>query len=291
MLATAFVLAGRTLVERLKRREMANLGGVATIALVLSAPPQELASRLALAAALNVFVYFNNDVLDAAVDAQTPARRQDHARAILDNRGAAWLAQAILLAAIVTSAAWFGGDTLCAVLAGGGVCLAYSAWLKRRAYADVVAMLVWGIAMPSLGFEHDRSVGWILAGQLGLFSACFETVQTLRDRTSDQAAGVRTTAVALGPNGTRALLRAFILLSSVYAAAMVSPWVAPVVAAAVFVPLHEDRLPTAWDRIRVLFGVAWIAAAAAVYLQGGTHGAFLSIDLEATLPFSLCPWS
>ena len=99
------------------------------------------------------------------------------------------VAQLGLLGVLVALALVWGGGLMLALIAGGGVCWAYSAGLKRVPILDVLAMIAWGIAMPLVGLAPDHPEGWLLLGQLGLFSGVFESIQVIRDHDEDAAMG------------------------------------------------------------------------------------------------------
>src|SRR5690606_27948699 len=118
-------------------------------------------------------------------------------------------------------AALYDLGLLVPLLAGGGICWAYSAFLKRHPGVDVLAMVVWGTAMPAVAFAPDVALGWALVGPLALFSGAFESVQVLRDAPEDRAAGIRTTGVALGEARNRWLVRCFVVAGAIYGVACI----------------------------------------------------------------------
>ena len=128
-----------------------------------------------------------------------------------------------MLALLAAAALAYGGGLLVPLIAGGGVCMAYSRWIKRRPYLDILAMMLWGFLMPLCGSPIDSVLGLCMAMQLGLFSAVFETIQVMRDADEDAAEGVRTTAVVLGKRRTLQLARGLMLLSSAYAVLRAAP--------------------------------------------------------------------
>jgi 4-hydroxybenzoate polyprenyltransferase len=166
----------------------------------------------------------------------------------------------------VTGAAWSAG-LLATAAVNVAVIVAYSKTLKHRAVLDILAMGAWGVSMAMAGFPLERADGWRLVGLLGALSMVTETVQVLRDERSDRAAGVRTTAVALGAPRTRVVARALVLLAASYAAALLHP-AGAVIALGALVPLGEDEVDRSWDKLRVLFGLTWLALLAAHRLRG-----------------------
>lgn len=269
MIAALRILAN-VAVYRLRRLEMANMGGALVIMLALRLEPLDVAVRLGFAFLLNLLVYLNNDYLDLPTDLRSPARDDANTRYLRDHRGAALAAQLGLIAAMLATAAAWDLGLLLPLVVGGGVCWLYSARLKHVAGADVAAMMVWGAAMLTVAFPPAHMLGWALAGLLALDSAVFETIQVIRDHDADREAGVRTTAVALGVPRTLALARVLLVLGGVAAAAAIHPLAAVPPMIGVTLPLgRPDRY---WNQIRLLLGVAFLFAAGYVYAHGATGG-------------------
>jgi len=282
LIADAARIAGEVAVYRLRRLEMANIAGAAAICLALALPVGEMAIRLAFAFGLNLLVYLNNDYLDLAADLRAPGRDDTKTRFLRDHRAAGITAQLGLLAMLLGVCAYMPGLAVPLVL-GGGVCWAYSAKLKATPYADVAAMIAWGVAMPLCGAPPESALGWALAGWLGLFSGVFEGIQVIRDHEDDSAAGVRTTAVALGVARTLVLVRVMLAASAVYGALVVSPWLAALPAAAIAVPLDRGNVTRTWNQIRMILGVAFLGAVAWVWWTGTTHGVLVQVSRGMTL--------
>jgi 4-hydroxybenzoate polyprenyltransferase len=167
-------------------------------------------------------------------------------------------------------AAVWGGGLWGPLVLGVGICGAYSAWLKRRPFVDVAAMMVWGMAMPAVAVPPGTEVGWWLLGQLALFSGVFETIQVLRDRDVDAQRGIRTTAVVLGRARTQWLVRGLLVASGAYAAWCFHPAlvVLPVIAAAL--PIPAVKVESYWTRVRMLLGPTLLLECALVYLRAGS---------------------
>jgi 4-hydroxybenzoate polyprenyltransferase len=275
---TAFVILGQVASYRLQRLEMANMGGALVIMLALRLPLDEVAVRLAFAFALNLLVYLNNDYHDLAADLRSPTRDDAKTRYLRDHRGAAIGAQLGLLAALVAVALAWDPGLLLPLIFGGGVCWLYSARLKHLPFADIPAMAVWGAAMLTVAFPPAHALGWTLALLLGLDSAVFETIQVIRDHDADARTGVRTTAVALGVPRTLLLARLLLAVSAVGAAVAVHPLAAVPPVLAAFLPLgRPDRY---WNQIRLLLGLAFLLAAAWVFIHGSTAGLLLKCTAD-----------
>ena len=255
---------------RVRKLEMANLAGALAIMVVLRLPLSDAWVRATFAALLNVLVYLNNDYHDVAIDARAPGKDAAKARFLADHLGAALRAQWILLAALCGLAVLCSPGLLLVLLAGGGTCWLYSAFFKHMPGLDVAAMAVWGVAMPLCGSPLDQPLGIALAGQLGLFSAVFETIQVVRDRESDQQQGVRTTAVVLGARGAFMLARGLMLLAAGYGALMLHPVAGAVAAAALLLPMREGEREAQqlWTRVKLIYGVAWLLACGLLFARG-----------------------
>jgi len=269
--AAALVAALRILLDvvvfRVRRLEMANLAGAVAIMVVLRLPLGEAAVRTLFALVLNALVYLNNDYLDVDLDAQTPDKDRKKVLFLQAHKPQALALQWVLFGALMLIATAAPGLWL-ALLLGAGVCVAYSKWLKHVPGLDILAMGVWGFAMPLCGSPLERSLGLLLALQLGLMSAVFETIQVIRDYEADRAAGVRTTAVALGVGPTLWLARALMLASALYAAFVLHPVAGAIAAAALLVPMRPGAVDTYWTRIKLISGVAWLCICALTFLSG-----------------------
>ncbi len=250
---------------RLRRLEMANLVAAVAIMMALRLPMAELLARTLFGVALNLLVYLNNDWFDLEDDLASSTRDRDKTEFLAANRGAGKRAQMGLLGLLTGFSLMWGGGLFTVLVVGAGVCALYSKTLKRHPYVDVAAMMVWGAAMPAVAVPPGYDVGWLVLGQLALFSGVFESIQVLRDRQGDAAIGVRTTAVVMGDGPTRALARVLMLLSAAYAAYMFHPLLAvgPMVAAAM--PVRGD-LTKYWHRVRFILGPTLVAECALIYL-------------------------
>lgn len=281
-LIVALRILADVIVFRLRRLEMANLAGAIAIMIVLRLPPGEALLRSVFAFLLNALVYLNNDYLDVGVDARTPdkdARKVAYLQAHLGTaRALQWALGAVLvLLGTQASGLWL------ALLLGGGVCIAYSAWLKHKPALDIAAMAVWGFAMPLCGAPLHSALGLLLAAQLGLMSAVFEAIQVIRDHDADRAAGVRTSAVAWGRARTFAVSIGLMVLTALYAALVLHPLAAAIMSLALWVPFAQ-RAEAYWTRIKLVYGVAWLWICAVTFSTGASHGVWLSVPATAALP-------
>jgi 4-hydroxybenzoate polyprenyltransferase len=259
------------LVYRLRRLEMANLVAAAAIMIALRTTVPDFIVRGVFAVLLNVLAYATNDYCDIDRDlagGRDPVGRRylkDHMREALG----AQIALAVVLAAI---AVWWAPGLLVAGTLGAGICWVYSMHLKTRPYVDILAMTAWGIAMPMVAIRLDDPLGWALLIQLGLYSSVFETIQVLRDREEDTAAGIRTTAVALGERRTLALARVLMVIASAYGVLLLHWGLGLIPLIAVALPWRRLNTSAYWTRVRVVLGVGWLAVLAWVFVTGRTDG-------------------
>lgn len=259
-------------VFRLRKLEMANLAGAVAIMLALKLPPTDLLVRTVFAALLNILVYLNNDYLDVSVDAEAPDKDQAKVHYLRRHMRAAAGAQLGMLALLVAIALAFAPGLLVPLVLGGGICWAYSSVFKRHPFVDVVAMAVWGVAMPLCGVPLDSALGLLLALQLGLMSSVFESIQVMRDHDADHALGLRTTATTIGVGRTGMLARVLMVVSSLYGALVLHPVAGAIGALAVLVPHRPQQTETYWNRVKLVFGISWVAACVGVYAADGTQG-------------------
>ena len=255
---------------------MANLAGAVAIMAVLRLPPGDALIRTAFALVLNALVYLNNDYLDVDIDAQTPDKDRAKVLFLQAHKKTALRLQWALFGLLAVLACFAPGLWLALTL-GAGICIAYSAWLKHVPGLDILAMGAWGFAMPLCGAPLDRALGLLLALQLGLMSAVFETIQVIRDHETDRDAGVRTTAVVLGKAKALWLARVLMLVSALYAALVLHPLAGVIAAGALFVPLGHSAVDAYWTRIKLISGVAWLCICALTFLTEQSHGLLGSV--------------
>lgn len=276
-MGAAFRIVRDVVAYRLSNLEMANLAGAVSIALALRLPAAEVAVRFVFAFLLNVLVYLNNDTLDVALDLRAIDRSRETAGFLAGNLPAARAAQAFLLAILVGIAATWDRGLFLPLVLGGGACLLYSTVLKRRPFLDVAAMVAWGTAMPLCGTPVDDRLGWAMALQLGLFAGVFECLQVLRDAPEDEVQGVRTTAVELGHERTVKLARGIMAAASAWSLAVLGIAPAAMSAYAIVVPVERGEASRAWTRVKVIYGIAWLAICAIGWHYGRSAGMFVSV--------------
>jgi len=251
---------------RLSRLEMANVVAAIAITFALALPWAEIYVRATFGALLNLLVYLNNDWYDIGDDLEAARKDHDKTRFLAEHPREAIAAQAVLFVALAALATWWGGGLWLALVLGGGVCFAYSAGLKRVPIVDVVAMTLWGAAMPLVGVPSGDPRGYLLLGQLALASGTFESIQVVRDHDDDASRGVKTTAVVLGVARTRWLIRALLVACAIYAGIGFHPLLAILPAGALLLPISVESIDSYWNRIRLLLGITFLAECVLVRL-------------------------
>jgi 4-hydroxybenzoate polyprenyltransferase len=256
---------------RLRRLEMANLGGAVSVMVALRLAPGDIAVRTLFAFLLNLLAYLTNDYCDIDHDLAS-GRAAEKTRYLAENRKAALLAQVVLFSLLALIAIVHSPGLLLALVLGEGLCFLYSSRLKRVAYADVLVMAVCGGAMAMVAVPLDRQLGWLLVAQLGLFSGCFELIQVLRDRQEDLRTNVRTTAVVLGEKGTLWLLRGLMVVAAAFATSLLGRFSGPVILLAALLPRDPGNVKRYWNRVRLIFGIAWLGIIVGIVLRGVPNG-------------------
>lgn len=269
----AVKIVADVLAYRLRKLEMANLAGAISISVSLHLAWTDVAVRALFAIGLNVLVYLNNDYLDVDIDLASADKDNAKTRYLAEHRGAALFAQ-LAIASLLGAIAWaYDPGLFVPLVAGGGICWLYSAYLKRLPFLDVLVMVVWGLTMPLTGVPLGSALGWGMAVLLGLFAGVFESIQVMRDANEDAVVeGVRTTGVVLGQRRTLALARGLMLLCCLYTAAVMHPLAALLLAGAFLVPFTPERIERYWTRVKLVYGAAWLFVCAWVYLHGQSDG-------------------
>lgn len=282
MFAAFKILAG-VAAYRLKKLEMANMFAAVSIMMAIRLPLGEILYRSGFGILLNLLVYLINDYCDVEQDLVSPFKDRKKTEYLKSHKRAALSAQLGLTVLMIAIGFAWRPDLVAVLAAGAGICWFYSWRLKRIPYLDVLAMTLWGAAMPMIGFPLDNIIGWCLVVQLALFSACFESIQIVRDYDEDVASGIRTTAVLLGVERTILLTRIFIFISAVYAALVLNRWFGFCLFAALAFAVEKGKTETYWNRIRLIFGLAWLAMIGWIYWYGSSAGLIAVVDVRDVL--------
>jgi 4-hydroxybenzoate polyprenyltransferase len=268
---------------RIRKREMANLAAAATIMAALRLDWAEMGVRLGFGLLLNLLAYLTNDYFDVEEDLRSPHKDAAKTAFLKDHLREALVLQLVLAGLLAALGALWSRGLIVALVAGAGICWLYSARLKRVPIADVLAMAAWGVAMPLVAMPLDSILGWCLVAQLGLFSACFETIQVMRDHEEDVSTGTHTTAVLLGLRGALVLERVLMVLSAAFAVLFLNRWVGLALLVAPFLPFERGREEAYWNRVRMVQGLAWLAMTGWIAWSGSSMGLLVSIDRAQVL--------
>ncbi|MCP4675884.1 MAG: UbiA family prenyltransferase [Deltaproteobacteria bacterium] len=281
----AFKILLDVAIFRLKKLEMANMFAAVAIMFAIHLPLVDIAVRFGFGILLNLLAYLTNDYYDVDQDLASPNKDHKKAAFLKEHMRAAVFAQIALAVFLAVMGYLWSPGLVVALIAGGGICWVYSWKLKRYPYVDVLAMISWGVAMPLIGFPLDNLLGWCLVAQLALFSACFESIQIVRDHDEDVRSGVRTTAVRLGVKPTMILLRLFMILSVAYAVLVLNRWFGLALAVAMLIPFNKDKTHIYWNKVRLTMGLVWLAMIGWIWWYGYTTGFLVSIGPEEIVPF------
>jgi hypothetical protein len=270
-MVAAIKIVALVIADRLRKLEMANMAAAASIAVALHLDFADVTIRVAFAFLLNALVYLNNDYIDVHLDLSSPDKDTKKAQHLADNIRAAFWAQVAMAVVLAAAAVLLDIGLLVPLIAGGGVCVWYSAVLKRKPYVDILAMMVWGLAMPLCGVPLGSTLGWVMAGQLGLFSGVFESIQVMRDADD-------------GKEKTLWLARVIMGGVAVYGALWLHPIAGLIGGSAFLVPYHEDRIVQYWTRVKLVYGMMWLFVCGFVFINGQSAGLLGAISALAGAP-------
>lgn len=256
--SSAFRVLADVVAYRLRKREGGNLLTSITLALALATPIGDVAYRLVFGVVLNVFIYLLNDCIDVRIDLIASGRDTERTARLQEHIREAWAMVVFLGASLAVLGAVHSVGLLVTFVANATLIAVYSRWLKRLPVLDILAMAGWGLTMATVGFPLDSLAGWRFAGLLAILCAVTEVVQVVRDRSSDRRAGLRTTAVVLGIGPTVWIGRGLILVAAAYTFLVLNPIIGVGFLSALIVPIDESTAVQAWDRLRIIFGLAWI---------------------------------
>ncbi len=282
LLAALKILAD-VAIYRIRKREMANLAAAFTIMAAVGLTWDEMGMRLGFGILLNLLAYLTNDYFDVDADLASPGKDQAKARFLKGHMRAALFLQAFLAVLLAVVGAASSPGLVVALVAGAGTCFVYSWKLKHVPVVDVFTMLAWGVFMPLVGFPLDSLLGWIMVAQLGLFSACFETIQVIRDHDEDVKSGTRTTAVLLGIGRAMVLEKVLMVASAAYAVLLLNRWVGLALLVAPFIPMRRDGVEAHWNQVRLVQGLAWLAMVGWIAWDGSSMGLVSSVGRDETI--------
>ncbi|MGH2530967.1 MAG: UbiA family prenyltransferase [Thermomicrobiales bacterium] len=161
-----------------------------------------------------------NELVDADLDAIAKPEKPIPAGFV--SRRGAWLVAIGGLVLMAAASSRFGLEafTLCALGTGAGV--AYSLWFKRTIWSWVPYL----VALPLIPIWVWTALSTVDAGLFAVYPigaaavVAVQIAQSLPDVEVDRASGVRTLAVALGPNRARHVCWGAMILAALLAAAL-----------------------------------------------------------------------
>lgn len=264
-LTAALQILWQSFAYRIRMREANNLAGAVSMMVAFALPWRDVIYRTVYALLLNVYVYLINDYCDIKVDLASDKKDRGKTQYMADHKGAA-LGALCALGALLLGAATFHSRLLVLAFAANTVLItAYSAWLKRVPFVDLLLMALAGGTMTIVGLPQ-QPLGWLLIGLLCLFSAAYQAIQVIRDEPADREHGVRTTAVLLGAGRASWVFRAIMLGAAAYGFFVVGSPVPLGLLLALPLPLTPQRAIRTWDMVRVIGGVVWLGLLAQIYL-------------------------
>jgi len=257
-LRAALRIIAETLWYRVRRREANNFLTTLSLMAALRLSWPDILYRGGFALLLNIYVYLINDYCDVDIDIASADKDRKKTSFLKEHRVAAkaallFLALVLGIAGILHSPVLF----IC-FLANTVIVYSYSVWFKRMPYLDIIAMIACGVSMSLAAIPQNSVTAYKYLFVLGLICAAFEVVQVIRDEPEDRLAGIRTTAVRLGPLRARLIFVFLVLSVAAYAYFLIHSLAGLLFLLALAVPLSSKNASRAWDILRLIFGAAWL---------------------------------
>lgn len=252
------------LLNRLRQGEGALLAVNLSIALSERPGAARLVAQAVVSVVVLALLYLLNDVYDGRHDLADPGK--DRAFASFCVRHRERLVRLLALehaGAILLALALLGARSALAVAAVLLVNLAYSAFFKGRAAADVLWVALWGVCYAMVpGVPLPAPV----LALVGAMTSICHVFQITRDRPADVANRVRTSAVAVAWLPTVQLAVACLAM-----ALILLPLLGPAAAASAVVPLvlrfTMRSNQAAWLVSKVYYGAIWLMALGAAHAR------------------------
>jgi 4-hydroxybenzoate polyprenyltransferase len=246
------------IVDRLRRMEANSL---VTNFLLLAAfhfPFLDFAVRMLVTFVLNTLVYFINDFIDVEID--LAAENKDHRKALYIQRHkkTAFALIVCLSAGLILSTLFYSRSVCFGVILALWVIFLYTDYFKNMPFLDVFGCFVWGVAMAWAAIPDFSAQGVRLILLIGLFTACFEIVQCVKDYEFDKKFQLRTTPIVIGIPKAFWLLRALLVAASLYAVFVLGFKLGFLLLLPIFFRT-DQRMEIYWMKLRVVFGVVWLA--------------------------------
>lgn len=252
-----YKLLSDAIVDRLKRMEANSL---VTNFLLLAAfhfPFLDFAVRMLVTFVLNTLVYFINDFIDVEVD--LAAENKDHRKALYIQRHkkTAFALIVCLGAGLILGTLFYSRSVCFGVIVALWVIFLYTDYFKNMPFLDVFGCFVWGVAMAWAAIPDFSAQGVRLILLIGLFTACFEIVQCVKDYEFDKKYQLRTTPIVIGIPKAFLLLRVLLVAASLYAVFVLRFKFGLLLLLPIFFRT-DQRMEIYWMKLRVVFGVVWL---------------------------------
>lgn len=255
--AVVYRLLRDAIVDRLRRMEANSLMTNFLLLAAFHFPLTDFAARMFVTFVLNTLVYFINDFIDVEID--LAADNKDHRKALYIQRHkkTAFALIVCLSASLILSTLFYSRSVCFGVILALWVIFLYTDYFKNMPFLDVVGCFVWGVAMAWAAIPDFSAQGIRLILLIGLFTACFEIVQCVKDYEFDKKFRLRTTPIVIGIPKAFLLLRVLLVAAALYTVFVLRSKMGFLILLPVFFRT-DQRMEIYWMKLRVVFGVVWL---------------------------------
>ena len=256
-LKVCYRLLSDAIMDRLRRKEANSLITNFMLLLAFHFGALHIAVRMAVTFVLNVLVYFINDFIDVDIDLAN--EEKDHVKAlyIKGHKRTAFALIVCVTAALLILTLLYSKSVCLGVIPALLIIFLYTDYFKNMAYFDIIGCFVWGVSMAWPAIPDFSLQGLKLILLLGIFTASFEVVQSIKDYDSDKKYDLRTTPIVIGIPKAFLLVRALYVLATAYTMFVLGE----VQGILLLVPLlfrTDQRIDVYWTKLRVVYGIVWI---------------------------------
>ncbi|MEW6443651.1 MAG: UbiA family prenyltransferase [bacterium] len=267
ILRVSYRLLSGTILDRLRRLEANSLITNFTLLLAFRFGLLDLSIRLGVTFLLNVFVYFINDFIDVQIDLASGTKDRAKALYLQEHRRTAFALIACGSAGLLLLTLFYSRSVCFGVVLALLTTFLYTDYFKNIPFLDIAGCFVWGIAMAWPAIPDFSWEGIRLVLLIGIFAACFEVVQCVKDFDSDRASGLRTTPVVLGIPKAFLIARSLYVLSAIYTVLVLGQ----IQGAALLLPIlfsTKQKAESYWLKLRLVFGAVWLLIMARLFFGG-----------------------
>ncbi len=257
-LRVSYRLLSDSILDRLKRMEANSLITNFMLLLAFHFPFVDIVIRMAITFVLNVLVYFINDFIDVEIDLASPEKDHSKARYLKEHKRKAFALIVGVSGALLILSLLYSPSVCFGVILALLIIFYYTDYLKNMAYFDVIGCFVWGVAMawPAIPDFSPQGIKLILL--IGLFTACFEIVQCVKDYEFDKKYDLRTTPIVIGISNSFIVARVLYVFSTLYAIFVLGQPQGILLLVPIFYRTDQD-MATYWMKLRVVFGIVWLS--------------------------------